>query len=173
MIAWRLAKREAIEAAFSGDGARLYGGRWNPVGTPVVYAATQVALAALELLGHIEPEEAAPHFSFRVNIPDELVETLDVGTLPGGWDHPEPQEATAAIGAEWASSGRSLALLVPSVHVPPGTGSELERNVLLNPRHPAFQKLVIEPGRPYSFDSRILPGRAPRSSPARPRRRRQ
>ena len=42
-------------AAFDGEGARLYGGRWNRRGTAVVYASESLALAALELLVHAEP----------------------------------------------------------------------------------------------------------------------
>ena len=63
--------------------------------------------------------------------------------------------ATARTGAEWAAARRSIALLVPSVHVP--TGEEL--NVLLDPRHPDFARVAIGPARPYSFDPRVLPGR--------------
>ena len=43
MIAWRLATTRRRAIAFAGEGARRYGGRWNPVGTPVIYAATTLS----------------------------------------------------------------------------------------------------------------------------------
>jgi RES domain-containing protein len=153
VIAWRLATQRSARAAFAGDGARRWGGRWNPVGTPVVYAATTLSLAALEILGHVEPDEARPYWSFRVEVPDDAVEVLDPGALRRGWNAARPRPATARIGGAWAASLRTLALLVPSVHVPGGE----ERNVLLNPRHPAFVQLIIDEPRRHSFDPRLLP----------------
>ncbi len=36
---WRLVTARYAETAFSGEGARRYGGRWNPKGVPVIYTA--------------------------------------------------------------------------------------------------------------------------------------
>jgi RES domain-containing protein len=155
VIAWRLAPARRPEVAFAGEGARRYGGRWNPVGVPVVYAATTLSLAALEILGHVDPEEARPYFFYRVDVPDEGVERLAPSALPRRWNAPVPPRSTAKIGAAWAAAGRSVALLVPSVHVP--TGEEL--NVLLNPRHADFARVAVGAARPYSFDPRVLPRR--------------
>ena len=47
-IVWRIATARRARTAFSGDGARLYGGRWNPKGMPLVYCAESRALAMLE-----------------------------------------------------------------------------------------------------------------------------
>lgn len=153
MIAWRLATTRRRERAFAGEGARRFGGRWNPVGTPVVYAATTLSLAALEVLGHVDPEEARRYWQFRVEVPDAQVERVELAALPRGWNAARPRAATAKLGGEWAASLRTVALLVPSVHVP--TGEEL--NVLLNPRHPGFARLGIGEPRAYSFDPRVLP----------------
>jgi len=46
MIVFRIARR--AYANLSGRGGRLYAGRWNEKGHPVIYAANSVALAALE-----------------------------------------------------------------------------------------------------------------------------
>jgi RES domain-containing protein len=153
VIAWRLATTRRRAIAFAGEGARRYGGRWNPVGTPVVYAATTLSLAALEVLGHVEPEEARRYWLYRIEIPDSSVERVVLRALPRGWNAARPRAATARIGGDWVAAMRTVALLVPSVHVP--TGEEL--NVLLNPRHPEWVQLAIDEPRAYSFDPRLLP----------------
>jgi RES domain-containing protein len=153
VIAWRLATTRRRAAAFAGEGARRYGGRWNPVGVPIVYAATTLSLAALEVLGHVEPEEARRYWCYRIDVPDAEVERVEIARLPRGWNAARPRAAAARLGGLWATSLRTVALLVPSVHVP--TGEEL--NVLLNPRHPGFASLAIGEPRPYSFDPRLLP----------------
>ena len=38
---------------FSGEGSRLVGGRWSPVGIPVLYVVESAALGALEFLVHM------------------------------------------------------------------------------------------------------------------------
>jgi RES domain-containing protein len=48
--AWRLTATADRARAFSGDGARVYGGRWNSRGTRLVYAADTPAAAILEQL---------------------------------------------------------------------------------------------------------------------------
>lgn len=153
MITWRLATTRRRAVAFAGEGARRYGGRWNPVGTPVVYAATTLSLAALEVLGHVDSEEARRYWQYRIEIPDTSIERVDLRALPRGWNAARPRTETARVGGEWATALRTVALLVPSVHVP--TGEEL--NVLLNPRHPEWARLVIDEPCAYSFDPRLLP----------------
>lgn len=41
LTVWRITDRRHVKDAFSGEGARLYGGRWNFPGTPVVYTAAR------------------------------------------------------------------------------------------------------------------------------------
>jgi hypothetical protein len=47
-----------------GEGARLAGGRWNPKGTPVIYASQSEALAYLEVLVGIRSSELSQGISF-------------------------------------------------------------------------------------------------------------
>ena len=42
---WRITSARFAATAFSGEGARLYGGRWNPKGWEVVYTAQSQSLA--------------------------------------------------------------------------------------------------------------------------------
>ncbi len=50
VTAWRIVKSRVSTAAFDGEGARLFGGRWNSPGVPAVYASESRALALLEVL---------------------------------------------------------------------------------------------------------------------------
>lgn len=51
MILYRLASRR-YAAANNGEGARLYGGRWNHPGTAAIYTSGTRSLAALEIIVH-------------------------------------------------------------------------------------------------------------------------
>jgi hypothetical protein len=79
MRAFRIVKKRHMLTAFSGDGARAYGGRWNFAGIPVVYAAHTRALAALETLAHFGGAERRLQFvTFEIEIPDKLVTRIEL-----------------------------------------------------------------------------------------------
>jgi len=149
-VAWRITTKREPGLAFDGEGARLYGGRWNRPGTRLVYGAEHLSLAALELFVHLDPEDAVrPMFRFRVELPDSSFERLSPSRLPANWrSYPTPDE-TAAIGTEWAQRGEALALAVPSAIIPE------EHNILLNPVHAGFARLALHAGEPFSLDSRM------------------
>lgn len=150
MIAWRLLKTRHLADAFTGEGARSFGGRWNGPGTRVVYCAEHVSLAALEVLAHLEHSAPLGAYSLiRVEFPDDRIERLAPSALPEGWDAFPAPPATRKVGDEWAASGRSLALAVPSA-LAPG-----EHNFLLNPAHPDFRRLTRSKPRPFVFDARL------------------
>jgi len=71
LTVWRLVTARFADTAFSGDGARLYGGRWNRKGVPLVYAAGSQSLAMLEMLVQDEPLRAR-YVMIRVRIPREV-----------------------------------------------------------------------------------------------------
>src|SRR5258707_200134 len=101
--------------ANNGLGASIYGGRWNHKGTPVIYAAASRALCALEILANAN-ELAGDYVVTPIEWSDELiVKSLEIDSLPPGWDAAQPNTATADIGAEWAESieSSSAVLAVP------------------------------------------------------------
>ncbi len=138
-------------AAFDGEGARLYGGRWNRRGTAVVYASDSLALAALELLVHADADLLPGNLvSVAAEVPDGLrVESVAASDLPRDWRrHPAP-ETLAERGTAWARAGRTAVLAVPSALVP------RERNFLLNPAHPDFKKIRTQTPEPFALDTRL------------------
>ena len=149
--AFRLCKTKHVATAFTGEGARIAGGRWNSPGVAVVYASSTLSLATLEVLVHLDdPEAFARMFSWiAVEIPDELIEVLDESKLPPGWCADETTGATQVIGDAWVRSLRSAVLAVPSV-VTPG-----EKNYLLNPAHSKFSNIRIAAPHPFRPDPRL------------------
>lgn len=147
---WRITSRKFTKSAFKGDGARLFGGRWNTPGIPLVYTAESKSLAVLEILVHLDSPDLLRKFVlFEVKVEDSLVTHLDLASLPGNWrDDPPPVEAQR-IGGEWASSASSAVLRVPSAIV---TG---EFNYLLNPRHLDFSKGKIRQPQSFFIDPRL------------------
>jgi RES domain-containing protein len=150
--AFRLCKTKHLPTAFTGEGARLNGGRWNSPGNSVVYTSSSLSLATLEVLVHLEDPEAFTRlFSWvTVEIPHDSVETVNPATLASGWNHDEPGPVSRAAGDAWLRSMRSATLAVPSV-VTPG-----EWNFLLNPAHSHFPRVQIGPFQRFRPDPRLL-----------------
>jgi RES domain-containing protein len=129
----------------------MYGGRWNSPGTRVAYASDSVALAALEVLAHLQSTAVLQAYSLApIRFPESAVETVDAGLLPRHWRRfPSPPE-NQSLGDRWVKEGRSLVLSVPSAIVPSA------RNYLINPAHPGFAAAVIETPERFAFDPRLL-----------------
>jgi RES domain-containing protein len=146
---WRLTRR--AHQALDGEGARLYGGRWNSEGVAVVYASATLALAALEYLVHVDPQDVPDDLvALRVDVPDAAAaETVAVADLPADWNTLDDHPACVARGDAWAAVGTALALRVPSAIVPE------EGNVLLNPAHPGMRLVRVAAARPFAFDPRL------------------
>lgn len=151
--AWRIDKTRWAATSFSGEGARLYGGRWNSPGRPVVYAAEHPALAAMEILVHAVPDQllATAYCLIEATFDDVLVDELPAKDLPPDWaDDPAP-DSTRRLGDAWlAAPGSRPVLRVPSAVV------RTTNNYLLNPLHPRFGEVRIGTPQPFRFDPRLL-----------------
>jgi RES domain-containing protein len=134
----------------SGEGARLYGARWNSPGRAVVYTSTTYAGAMLEKLVHTGRQIPQHQVCVTFEAPDDLtVVTLAVQKLHG-WDTPDMSVSRAA-GDAWLAGQSSAVLLVPSV-VFAG-----ERNALINPAHPAAKRIKVIGIEPIRWDERLFP----------------
>lgn len=146
-------KEHHAGSAFDGEGARLFGGRWNSPGTRVGYASDSIALATLEVLAHLQSTAILQSYVLAaIDFPEDLVEVLDPAFLPRGWRrYPSPPE-NQAVGDRWVTEGRSLVLRVPSAIIPSAA------NFLINPQHPRFGRVVIRRPERFVFDPRLLKG---------------
>ena len=150
-VAWRIVRAVRANSAFTGEGARVYGGRWNSRGTGVIYVSQHESLAALELLVHLTPLSPNDRYlSFRLEWEDKLTDYFPLKNLPSRWNTDPPVLETMQIGDEWVRGGNSVALAVPSVL------SASEMNFLLTPKHSDFKKIKISKPLEYRFDSRLV-----------------
>ena len=151
MRLWRITTRKwALDTLC--DGARLYGGRWNPVAFPVMYAGTTIEICALEKFVHLAGSAHPPLVLVAIDVPDDpaLIFRPQIKALPVDWaDLPAPA-STQEFGRRWIESGRGLMLVVPSAIIPES------HNVVLNPRHPAFRDIRLEIAREFTFDARMF-----------------
>jgi RES domain-containing protein len=147
---WRITKHKHARTAFSGSGARKYGGRWNSPGIAIVYTAENQSLAVLELLVNLEsPDLLHKYVLISVDIDESLVTDFEQSHLRRNWRGDPPPAGLRKIGDDWVESATSAALRIPSTVVP------AENNFLLNPAHPDFGKLVIGKPVAFSLDPRL------------------
>lgn len=150
MILYRIAAEKYADD-LSGEGARIYGGRWNRPGSRMFYTSEHESLAILEVLAH-SPIYALPGnlMLCLFEVPDRVdYEQIDANNLSPNWrDYPAPS-ALQEIGEQWLAKREQLILKVPSVL------SSTENNWLINPRHSDFEKVNLKEKRPFSFDERL------------------
>lgn len=141
MRVWRLAR--AAHSILDGEGARMFGGRWNSSGRPMVYCAGTAALAVLEVRVHLDlPLDLLPNDYRLFGIDTGMAEIEDA-----------PADSIASprnYGDAWLASGRTALLRIPSVIVPE------ETNVLINPLHPQAQRVQLVSDRAFGFDPRLF-----------------
>ena len=146
---WRITTRRFADQAFSGEGARLFGGRWNRVGQSVIYTAESRSLAMLELLVQDEPLRAH-YVMIPAHLPENIsLETLAKDDLPGDWRTHAGREALQSLGGDWLRQLRSCVLAVPSAVIP------AELNFLINPLHPDFKRITLGEPETLNTDMRL------------------
>jgi RES domain-containing protein len=149
LTASRVVTERYADSAFSGEGARLYGGRWNPKGVALVYTAHTQSLALLEMLVQDSPLRAR-YALIPARIPDILIERVDAAKLPADWRELSARAELQQIGAMWARNRTSAVLAVPSAVVP------AETNYLLNPGHPDFARITLGARDEWQTDPRLM-----------------
>jgi RES domain-containing protein len=140
VICYRVVRRQY--AGLTGEGARLYGGRFNPPGIPAVYTSQSIALAVLEILVHVDKSEVPNDYVvMAIRIAGRRV-SRRLDTDLAGVNHFTADRFRTSF-------YRCPVLRVASVIVP------REYNFVLLPEGDGFDAM-IEWIEPLSFDSRLF-----------------
>ncbi len=135
--------REKFANDISGDGAKLYGGRWNSIGIPCIYTSTNISLCLCEYLVNL-PIFLLPKDLRLVSykIPNETIKHVENSVLPKGWNTIPVSTASQFFGDELLKNNQMLAFSLPSVIIPQ------ERNIVINPLalefHYKFEIVSVE-----------------------------
>lgn len=153
MIVYRFCQKQWVATAWSGIGAvNNTVARWNNIGTPMVYLASTVSLAILEVLVQVQDQSILSLYQLMsIEVPDAQMVKLNPPDLPVNWNADVPGRATKQIGSGWFDSRASIAMMVPSAIVP------MEYNVLLNNQHPDFTACLNSVKMlDFAFDARLM-----------------
>jgi RES domain-containing protein len=153
MLVYRLQNAKyAHERAdiLSGEGAKLFGGRWNPKGLAVIYTSATPELAHSEFIMHLKNLPPASCYLITLQIPDESVLTIEKENLPLDWRSKGYPISTKLLGEAWLKKGEFLAMKVPSSIVP------VSFNFLINPTHKAINDVNVIHSEPFIFDERFM-----------------
>ena len=141
MKIFRLHRKQRAAADFGGS--LVYDARWNRAGTPMLYAASSLSLACLEVLVHLKPNQIPENYVYSAA---DLVGSPAIAPFRGD---AKDEETTRQFGQWWANERIELATRVPSAIIP------IEFNILVNPTHPEFGT-VVWTTEPFHFDERLL-----------------
>ena len=108
MLVYRISSKQ-YAYDLSGEGSRIYGGRWNPVGRPVVYTSESASLAMLEMLAFYAVSGAPPDLVLvAIEIPDRAtIEKPDMADLPADWNARPQRPSTSNFGSLWLDTSNA------------------------------------------------------------------
>jgi len=134
----------------TGEGARLFGGRWNHKLTPCIYTSESRALALLEYTVNINIEDIPRALSITtIEIPTIGIQEIEEVQLPGNWKQVPAPSSTKDLGTQILKTSAKLVLKIPSSVITE------EYNYLLNPLHPDSKLFKIVDIRNFVYDVRI------------------
>jgi RES domain-containing protein len=149
MIVYRLTQSR-FSRDLSGRGARLFGGRWNHVGSPCIYSSESRALAVLEFTVNTGLNEIPPALiMISIDTGSASIEEIAESRLPRGWQKSPALNSTKDFGTALLNAGKSAVIKIPSVIIPG------EYNYLLNPLHKDAGKFKIIQWKDFIYDLRI------------------
>ncbi|MEO9145454.1 MAG: RES family NAD+ phosphorylase [Ginsengibacter sp.] len=149
MIVYRITN-EPYKNDISGNGAALFGSRWNSKGIHLLYTSQSISLSILESLVHLKRKEIpSSQYLLHIELPEvkEIAE-ISYKKIKKGWYR--ELEYTQWIGDQFIQNKQSLFLKVPSAIVPS------ESNFLLNPLHVEFKKVKIIASELLELDKRLI-----------------
>lgn len=151
MRVYRIAKTRYIDD-LAGEGAGLYGGRWNKVGDAMLYFSQNLSLSLLEIIVHVEYAQLPLDYSYiEIEIPDSSIKKIQsIDFIKPKWSAEEAGNQLQMFGSNWLKKNEALAIKVPSAIL------HQENNILINPTHKDFGKIKILKKEKMDFDPRLL-----------------
>jgi RES domain-containing protein len=146
MIVYRCALKKWSKD-LSGQGAFMYGGRWNSPGVYMLYTAENNVLAALEVALRIPLEHISKdYWMVPIDVRGEV--KFEEPSLPKSWNL--KSDVTRSVGDDFIKKANALAMKVPSALISDAF------NYLINPKHPDIRKVKVLEPRPILFDKRLM-----------------
>ncbi len=149
MVVYRIV-RERFARDVSGEGAKLYGGRWNSIGTPCIYTSTNVSLCLCEYLVNL-PSYLLPADLQLVSyeLPESKLVVIDPKDIPNGWDRIPVSNTSQKFGDQLLQAVETLAFSIPSVIIPQ------EKNIIINSHANEFANVKIRSVEAFKLDKRF------------------
>jgi RES domain-containing protein len=145
--------QESYSNDLSGNGSRIFGGRWNSEGRYALYTSANRSLALLETMAHIPAKlfRNKKYILATVFLPDKAsLKFIEEKDLPKNWDGLDIQHVTQKIGDNFLEEQKGLLLRVPSVLMPE------EFNYIINPSHPIMKQVKVIHKREIRFNDRLI-----------------
>jgi len=145
--------QESYSNDLSGNGSRIFGGRWNSEGQYALYTSASRSLALLETIAHIPVKlfRNKKYILVTVFLPDKApLKFIEEKDLPNNWDALDIQHVTQKVGDNFLEEQKALLLRVPSVLMPE------EFNYIINPLHPSMKQVKVIYQREIRFNDRLI-----------------
>ncbi len=151
MRVFRITKTKYIDD-LSGEGAKIYGGRWNRVGEPILYFAENLSLCMLEILVHVDFSKLPLDYSYiEVEISEDYFKSIkSVNFIHPNWRTEQAVSQLQMYGSDWLKRQETLAMKVPSAVL------SRENSILINPLHENFKEVRVIHTEKMDFDPRLL-----------------
>ena len=149
MRAYRIGDPAGRFPVWGTEGARRVSGRWHEVGAEVIYVSEHYSTAMLERLVHWNGAPPPNQHFIEVSIPRGTSYEVATADIVPDWFRPSG-EAARRFGRRWYMESRSAILIVPSVV------ARMERNVVINGRHPDIEGLTVGLETPVWWDQRLF-----------------
>ena len=153
MRVWRVCRESYAADALAGRGGLFTSGRWHTRGRRILYTSESLALAALEVLVHVDRNSVpADLVQVEIDVPDNLgILRIEIRALPTNWQSYPAPPGLQRRGDDWLLGASTPVLQVSSSVIPE------ESNFLLNPEHADAHNLTIISTREFAYDSRLRP----------------
>ncbi|MEO5967851.1 MAG: RES family NAD+ phosphorylase [Ferruginibacter sp.] len=149
MIVYRLGTTKYAED-IKGEGARIFGGRWNNKMISCLYTSERRALAILEYTVNVNIDNIPRPLSITsIEIPDRPIKILAEADLPGNWKYSPAPSSTKKLGSKLLMDAEFSIIRIPSTIIP------YEFNYLLNPLQRDSKKFKVIDISDFVYEVRI------------------